>query len=234
MGALTIAALMLLANATAVLTSSFWVLLLIWSTAMVGILRNKLLKLHAVFLVATAAPMYVALLIVWLSASERPQIVESAFGGNLYWYAGFLALRIAAIGAVLQWLLVPVIQQNRLESVLHELGAGRQVILAITSTFVLLDDFRRKGRAVLEARTARGLVGNSWMARWGSILSTISPLIYISIISGIQRADLWHHRNLAIVGFKATGDNRSEYRPVDFALVLWFVTIAVIAALGGL
>lgn len=229
MRSFTIMLVLLLANATIILTSSFWIVLIIWLTALLGIARGKFFKVHAIFLVATVIPMFLALLIVWLPAAEKPEIVRVAFAGNVYWYVGFLALRIAAIGGVLQWLLIPVIREKKVESMLRDLRVKPQIVLAVTSTLVLLEDFRRKSRIVIEARIARGLVGKGRLAKWKSFPSTISPLIYTSIISGIQRSDLWAHRDLKLIGYRSVESTSAEFGLLDIFVGLWFISLSTLA-----
>lgn len=233
MASFIITFILILANVTAILTSSLWVVLVLWLTALIGMIKKRIFKIHMLFLLLTVAPMFAALLIVWLSASERAVEIDTIYGGNVYLYVTFLTLRIAAIGGILQWLILPLIKEKKFERFLREMGCNKNIILAITSTLVLLKDFKLKSKAVVEARIARGLVGKSRLAKWRSFPSVISPVIYISIISAIQRSDLWTHRELNVIGVKANEQEPSKSSATDYLLLFWFVTIALFAIFFG-
>lgn len=233
MASFIIVFILILANVTVLFTSSLWVVLILWLTALIGMIKKSTFKIHMLFLLVTVVPMFAALLIVWLSANERAVEINTIYDGNVYLYVTFLTLRIAAIGGVLQWLLLPLIKEKKFERFLREIGCNKHIILAITSTLVLLEDFKRKSKVVVEARIARGLVGKSRLAKWRSFPSTISPVIYTSIISAIQRSDLWAHRDLDVIGVKASEQEFSKSSVTDYLLLFWFVTIALFSLFLG-
>lgn len=204
---------------------SFEVIALIWLTALLGIVREGLVKLHGLFLLLTVIPMSLALTLVWYGASERPDIIDQYFYGKTYFYIAFLVMRIAAIGAILQWLFVPIIKTNSIRVFLSDLGFSGKVILSFVSTLVLLEDVKRKGKQVLEARIARGLSGKTRMEKWRAILSTISPVVYTSIIAAINRAEFWSHRGIDIYEQSKSAESNKKMNISDYCLLIWFTGI---------
>lgn len=175
------------------------------------------------------APMFIALLVVWTSAKDVPDVVFDVYGGSVLIYVTFLSLRIAAVGGVLQWLFLPMIRDQALENFLSKIKCNKTLILAVTSAVVLLHDFKRRSQIVMEARMARGLVGRTRLSKWKSFLSTISPVVYTSILSGINRSDLWTHRGIDVVEYRAANSrNNQNLKITEFLLIFWFLLLVTL------
>jgi hypothetical protein len=226
MSSITIAIILLVANGLVLLSNSLPIVATVWLTALVGLFFQKVIKLHAIFLLVTVLPMAIALSFVWIGATEKPIEVETYFYGNTLLYISFLVLRIASIGAIFQWLFIPLIREKKLDAFLSDIHLGQKVITAVVSTLVLMEDVKRKGSQAIDARIARGLVGNNRIDRWKSVLSTISPVVYTSIIAGINRADLWSHRGINVYQNSNKNSIKQKMKFIDWFCVTWFLLLA--------
>lgn len=221
--------LLLLGITASLLSRSLLLLLSAWFAACMLMYTSKLISIHLKFALYGITPVFLALILVWSTAQISPPVVPIDWPASAgMGYALLVSIRIATAGAIMQSMILPELRRGRIPTILASWGIPASGIQIATSSLVLQEDFQRRVRQVIEARTARGLMPNS---RWGKLRSLpllLRPVFISSLESAISRSELWQQRGLDPLDLKHGEERQINWRNGDSAVVL--IALAYLAA----
>ena len=168
----------------------------IYGLALFYVTRARCLPGHFRFVAVAGLPLLTALLFTWgfVIPVARGGIDADAWAGSLQ--AILLWLRILVLGAVSQWLLLPMVQEPlRLRAFVQDFGLPASVGILLSMPVLLLPDIRHQILQVADARRAQQLPTRGL----GGVLAlpaTMVPVLAGLIETSLNRAELWEHRGL--------------------------------------
>ena len=138
-------------------------------------------------------PLLVSLLLLWGLALQGRTPPSQSSGVA---YALFCWLRIVISGAVLQWLLLPPIQQPAyLKGFLRATGLGGAIGLLIVASITFLPEVRRRIARIVDARHAQGH-STRGLEGLRDLPHLLMPLVSSLLDAALHRADFWTHRGV--------------------------------------
>jgi hypothetical protein len=180
------------------IVSRFCPLLVTLLVLMALLLRVKLLKNYLKFVAAVLAPTGIMLILIWgliSRAAPGEPMGSDPRGGAAY--AAIIALRLAALGAVLQLALLSV-PSRLLPATLRGWGLSGEGLVVALGVFAIGPELILRSEQVLTARKARGLASAGRFAAMREVPRLLRPLFVWSIRSAVQRSEAWQQRTLLL------------------------------------
>ena len=188
-------------------------LLVVYAVVIAGVAAAEIARQHVRFVVGVTLPLLFALLIIWGLLVKPPASMH--LGGISYAVA--IWLRIAAIGGVFQWLLLPLAERPiHFRSFLASLHLSGTLGTLLITPILFLPEVRRRMARIMDARKAQGLPATG-IAGVRALPSMLTPLVSSLMESSLARAELWSHRGL-LARDRARWE-RLPYSPTRSALV---------------
>jgi len=167
----------------------------LYAVVLVGVIICGISAAHFRFVTWVTLPFLFSLLVLY------GLLIRAAPGG---WassgehYAIYLWLRVAACGAIVQALLVPLMRRPAcLKAFLEALGTGPTLGTLVLASVVILPDIRRTLERVQDARRSQGFRTDGLAGLWG-LPSLLLPTISSLLVSANKRAELWSHRGILL------------------------------------
>jgi energy-coupling factor transporter transmembrane protein EcfT len=186
-----VSALLLLVAALA--AQSLTAALVVYGAALVAVVRMGVVRSHSRFVGLAALPLLVALLVLWgwLMPANHPARYSS---GVTYALAGWL--KIVSCGAVIQALMIPLINQPaELHRFLQETRIPAVLAQVLVTAVIFIPEVGRRLNRLTDARAAQGFP-NDILARISSLPRLLSPLVSSLIDTATRRAEFWSHRGV--------------------------------------
>lgn len=152
---------------------------------------------YARFLIRFWFPLAAGLLVVWgVIVRGTPEVGRAAGMRAGLEFAGFVALRLAALAALFQVTFLSL-RGLRLATFLNQLGLPPFGTAVAVSVFNLWPDFARRTEQVVAARCARGLMPDRrFVSRAQQLPWTLRTLFVGSLGGSLDRADRWQAERL--------------------------------------
>lgn len=161
---------------------------LIYAFALAGLIAARQMRVHALFLASTL-PLLAALLLIW-GWAINPGGLQGAERAVRLW------IRICIVGAGVQWMIMPLVQEPlHLRAFFEDVRLPRWVSLLFITPILFLPEIRRRIGAIVDARRAQGLP-TSGLSGARALPSMIVPLVASLLEASLGRAELWSHRDL--------------------------------------
>ncbi len=180
-----------------------------------------LLRKHAAFLLFAMTPLFIALFGVWGVVLGHGPGGEAGFT-----YALTTGLRVAALGGLFQWFLLPLFARPAsLRDFLYRIRAPASFAALLVAPVVFLPEVQRRISRVVDARKAqgrrvRGLAGLVMLPQM------LTPVVASLLESAMVRAELWDHRGYLVTAY------RPGAKPAPLATSVGVIASAIAALLG--
>ena len=195
---------------------------LLYLVVFTGIMLTSLVRPHLRFLVLVTLPLLVALIIIWGLIIPQP---ASGSGGMAYAFTAWL--RILVCGGVIQWLLLPLVEQPaHFRAYLQRLHVPPAVGTLLITPILFLPEVKRRIDRIVDARKAQGLPAVG-LAGILALPAMVVPLIASLMETALARAELWTHRGLLNRQTEVLGE--LTYAPIE-SLVVTLVAAAVLVS----
>lgn len=166
-------------------------MILIYIVVFVGVALAGIIRPHLRFVVLVTLPLLLALMLIWGVIVAPP---AHGVGGVSYAFAAWL--RIVVCGGVIQWLLLPLVEQPaHFRAFLQRLHMPPAVGTLLVTPILFLPEVKRRIDRIVDARKAQGLQA-SGLPGLLALPAMIVPLIASLMESALARAELWTHRGL--------------------------------------
>lgn len=176
-------------------------------------------------------PIGIVSLLVWtilVGAPPGQPVGSDPHGGFLF--ASKITLRLAVFSSILQLGLV-TIHRDRLAMTLHRIGLRGEGLIVVLASYSLFAELKYRMDQILTARTARGLRGTTWLGRTRDLIAMMSPVLMWTVRSAVQRADMWHQRQLLRQVARMASETEETSAAVSLGLLilsgLWFLVVLV-------
>jgi energy-coupling factor transporter transmembrane protein EcfT len=175
------------------LSQSVEQLTVLYALVAVGIVFAQCAREHARFVLTVTIPLLVVLIGVWgVLLRDRPPPTQA----DGIHYALFCWLRVTLSGAILQWLLVPLLKRPaHLRGFLERTGLGGAVGSLIIAAVTFIPEVRRRLSLLIDARRAQGYPTRG-IRGLRLLPQLIMPLVASLLYSALHRAEFWSHRGI--------------------------------------
>ena len=164
---------------------------LIYIVVFAGVALAGIARPHFRFVVLVTLPLLLALTLIWGFLVAPP---TRGIGGFSYAFATWL--RIVVCGGVVQWLLLPLVEQPaHFRTFLQRLNVPPSVGTLLITPILFLPEVKRRIDRIVDARKAQGLKASGFSGLM-ALPAMIVPLIASLMDSALARAELWTHRGL--------------------------------------
>ncbi|MHB1954393.1 MAG: energy-coupling factor transporter transmembrane component T family protein, partial [Sulfobacillus sp.] len=157
----------------------------------------KILRSHLIFCATVIGPIGFGLILVWgvvVGAPPLQNLHSNPLGGAMY--AAIVLTRLLVISALMQITLLSL-TTSELMTTVYALGIRGELFFIILGANATLPDIRSRVFQIYDACKARGLMGNlSLLDRTKAVPYILRGTFAWTIRSSIQRADIWHQRNI--------------------------------------